>query len=173
MSCLRRKTEKVKKGQTMTITPSSAYRPHMIGLDVCNAVFDATDKVPGYAKARTRLGTLIRRQEAALGGRNEKGGWNFKDAAAHHAYAKALGYVMETVTRQGAKTQDGLRWIITAHGLAEDAEATAIRGRRLNLAHGWRLIYRVLGWMAAQYDLDESWEPGVVLYDEIRRAANL
>ncbi len=80
---------------------------------------------------------------------------------------------MAAVNEQGAKTQDGLRWIITAHGLAEDAEATAIRGRRINLAHGWRLIYRVLGWMAAQYELDESWEPGLVLYDEIRSAANL
>lgn len=155
------------------ITPSAAYRPHMIGLDVCNAVYDATDKVPGYGKARTRLGTLIRRQEAALGGRNEKGGWRFKDKAACDAYRRVLGFTMDTVTRQGAKTQDGLRWIITAHGLAEDAEATAIRGQRLDLAHGWRLIYRVLGWMADQYELDESWEPGLVLYDEIRRAANI
>lgn len=155
------------------ITPSSAYRPHMIALDVCNAVYDATDKVPDYGKARTRLGTLIRRQEAALGGRDDEGRWLFRDDAAHRAYARALSYVMETVTRQGAKTQDGLRWIITAHGLAEDAERVAIRGRRLDLAHGWLLIYRVLGWMAGQYELDESWEPGLVLYDEIRRAANL
>lgn len=157
----------------MTITPSSAYRPHMIALDVCNAVYDATDKVPNYAKARARLGVLIRRQEGRLGGRNEKGGWNFKDKAAHRAYGRALSFVMETVTRQGAKTQDGLRWIITAHGLAEDAERVAIRGRRLGLAHGWQVIYRVLGWMAGQYELDESWEPGLGLYDEIRRAANL
>lgn len=156
-----------------TITPSSAYRPHMIALDVCNAVFDATEKVPGYVKARHRLGALIRRQEAALGGRDEEGRWLFKDASAHRAYAKALGYVMETVIRQGTVNQDGLRWIITAHGLAEDAEATAIRGRRLELAHVWVLIYRVLGWMADQYDLDESWEPGLVLYDEIRKAANI
>ena len=81
------------------ITPSSAYRPHMIALDVCNAVYDATDTISGYAKARKRLWALIRRQESAIGGRNEKGGWNFKDAAAHRAYAKALGYVIETVTR--------------------------------------------------------------------------
>lgn len=157
----------------MTITPSAAYRPHMIGLDVCNAVFDATGTIPGYAKARARLGTLIRRQEAALGGRNSEGGWHFKDKDAHRSYGRALSFVMETVTRQGKKNQDGLRWIITAHGLAEDAERVAIRGRRLDLAHGWRLIYRVLGWMADQYELDGSWEPGLVLYDEIKRAVNL
>lgn len=156
-----------------TITPSSAYRPHMIALDVCNAVVDATDKVPGYAKARARLERLVRRQESALGGRDDKGRWLFKDAAAHRSYARALSYVMETVVRQGKVNQDGLRWIITAHGLAEDAETIAIRGRRLELAHNWRLIYRVLGWMADQYDLDDSWEPGLVLYDEIRRAANI
>ena len=156
-----------------TITPSSAYRPHMIGLDVCNAVYDATDTIPVYAKARARLGTLIRRQENALGGRNSEGGWNFKNKDALDSYRRVREFTLVAVNKQGSKTQDGLRWIITAHGLSEDAAATALRGRRLDIAHGWRLIYRVLGWIAAQYELDESWEPGLMLYDEIRRAANL
>jgi hypothetical protein len=158
-----------------TVTPSLAYRSHMIAVDVCNAVYTSTDAIPALAMARARLGCLIRLCELRLGGRNEKGGWHFKNQKAHDAYAKTLGQVMDVVERQGAKTQDGLRWIVTAHGLAEDAELVARRGGRSQLAHTWRLIYRVLGWMVAQYEdqLDGSWVPGLALYDGIRRAANL
>lgn len=155
------------------VTPSRAYRQHMVAIDVCHAVHTAISDLPALAKARARLGVLLPRLESHIGPKNREGGWCFASEAHFRAYKHTLQGVMAATLRQGEDTQDGLRWFIAALGLGESAFESAVEAGKPQLAYAWRLVLRVIGWMYSQYECepwaDASYGPGLALMDEIKK----
>ena len=155
------------------VTPSRAYRQHMLAIDIAWAVYAAIDHLPDLANARSRLGVLLPRLEAHIGPKNREGGWCFSSEAHWRSYKHALQGVMAAVVRQGQDEQDGLRWFIAALGLGESAYDSADEAGKAQLAHAWRLVLRVIGWMFSVYEeepwANDSYVPGLELMDEIKR----
>lgn len=159
------------------LTPSRNYRAALLAVDVGKATSGALHDVPYLFRAQARLSAVLARCEARIGGRETDGTWAFATDAGKVFYAMILKRVVQEITSFGEDIQEGLVWIVVAHGLAEDVEATARRCGQVDAARDWRIVFRVLGWMFSRHDaLDEIeavWEPSVALYERIRRAAEV
>lgn len=159
------------------LLPSRNYRAAMLAVDLGKSVCGALHDVASVKRAAKRLEAILARCEVMVGRRREDGTWDIATEDGQVAYALVLSSVVKVALKFGEDIQEGLVWIIVAHGLAEDAEANAIRAGKLDVAHVWRLAYRVLGWMYSRYadndGVDDVWEPSVGLYEQIRKAAGI
>lgn len=159
------------------LIPSKNYRAALLAVDVGKSLAGALGDVDGLGKARTRLSAILARCEAGVGRRKEDGTWAFATDSGAVAYALVISAVVKAILKFGEEYQEGLVWIVVAHGLAEDAEANATKAGLAETAHAWRLAIRVLGWMYSRFDgrdgVDELWEPSVRFYEQIRRAAGI
>lgn len=153
------------------IQPSTAVRRHMHGLDFCQAVHDAVDDYPDLAMARKRLGTLITRTSTYIGPKDDEGQWVFASEAHRAAYGRKLKDVVKLTMKQGKEVQDGYTWFVLALGWAEDCYDFATSGRKDGLAHCWRIICRVLGYMYSCYEAQEgdSYQHGVRFLGEMQK----
>lgn len=138
------------------IQPSTSLRRHMHGLDFCQAVHDATDDYPELLKARRVLARLIVRTSTHVGPKDDDGHWVFASEDHRQQYGRKLHDVVELTKTQGPETQDGYVWFILALGWGEDCFDFAAEGQKFGLAHCWRLILRVLGWMYERYEAYEG-----------------
>lgn len=159
------------------LIPSKNYRAALLAVDVGKSLAGALGDIPVIAKAKTRLAAILERCEAHVGQRNPDGTWAFATDDGAVTYALVINAVVKAILRFGEDYQEGLVWIVVAHGLAEDAETNAKRAGFADVAHAWRLAYRVLGWMYSRFEdkpgVDKVWGPSVSLYEQIRKAAGI
>lgn len=156
------------------ITPSQYVRPHMLTLDICQTVHDCTDTITKLTKLRARLNMIMQRISKMLGPKDEVGRWIFANEGGQRTYQRALAQTLGEVFAHGKKTHDGLQWFVMLHGMAEDCEDIANANKRPALAHNWKLVYRMMGWIYRIYepdydDVDENWHAGVALYDRVTK----
>jgi len=157
------------------IVPSKHVRPHMLTLDIGQAVYDCTDEIEDLRKTRARLIYIMRSIMRMIGPKDVYGHWIFANTGGQRTYQRTLSQVMAEVFAVNKKTADGLQWIILLHGMAEDCEDLAKENGQFALAHRWKLVYRLMGWVHAlfepQYPDDASaeWAAAIMLYDRITK----